>query len=909
MDLSIPECLLPRKALFEKYIAKPEHALTQAAYKLILSSSYAGSHIPVIQKMLADNDYQQPLAFSDYQKRIAEIPKLSQPQMSAAIRHFRHYHFLRLMLREAGGLATVEETMASWSDFADAAILAILEYCQEELSARYGKPRESNGDCAQIYVLAMGKLGGRELNYSSDIDLIIAYSASGNTDGQEQISNQQYYTRVVQLFIQLMQTVTAEGFVFRIDLRLRPNGESGALVSSLAAMETYYQEQGRDWERYAMVKARLLGGSNNDWFSRLITPFVYRRYVDFSVIESLRSMKAMIEREIQLNPALDDIKRGAGGIREIEFIIQNFQLIRGGRMLHLRQQNALAALAALKANNLLLRTDALKKAYLFLRRLENCLQSLNDQQTHSLPTDPVKQAQIVLALGFENWDDLLARLHKYQRIVNTIFRSMLANAPVYEDNDRLLANQLASLWNGHVETNMAINWLASFGYKEAERCYHLIHEFKHSSRCRRLHQAARIRLERFMVLLLAQLALVNNTESVMLQVIRLLENIVGRSAYLALLTENPGVLNEILYWFEHSPFITSLLVNYPFLLEMLLEQQTKWHPPSRKQLRNQLKNQLAAVTELEIQQEILRQFKLSYWLLTARAELQKKINAVTAGRFLADLAEVILGEVVNLACAQLALKHQEIVRVKSRFAIIGYGKLGSREMNYNSDLDLVFIHTARQEDERIMIRLTQKIIHMLTTRSSFDILYQVDTRLRPSGEAGLLVSRLEAYIDYQLNNAWTWEHQALTRARIITGNRSIASAFNRLKNEVICQPRERASLWADVQAMRDKMLRYLASDQIKNIPGGLLDLEFYIQFCVLAHPSASLCQETSIPGLLKKLLATKKILLSEYNVLYKAYKRYHAILHQYLLSENQPTDKIAEFEQVKAVINLAGQYL
>ena len=889
--------LEPRLSFYQKHFANLEHPLAETVEFLLVTSDYACRQINVLKNLLAEDDCQKPLFLDEYLNLTKTLIEQPPPLFVSTLRQFRHRHFLRLMLREIAGLANTEETMASWSDCADAIILSALDFCQREISIRYGRPRDEKGNPAQLYILAMGKLGGRELNFSSDIDLIFAFSAAGYTEGQEQISNQQYYSKVVQQFMHLLQNVTVDGFVFRVDLRLRPNGDSGALVSTLAAMETYYQEQGRDWERYAMVKARLIGDNSsesNHWFHRLITPFVYRRYVDFSVIESLRSMKAMIEREVQLNPMLDDIKRGLGGIREIEFIIQNIQLIRGGRLPQLRQQNAMAALSALKQEDLLTRTDTLKQAYLFLRKLENALQGLNDQQTHSLPKDEQKQAQIMLLMGFTSWEELLARLHQYQRIVSHIFRSVLGKAAPYEDENRLLANQLTSLWQGHVESAMAINLLTSLGFQKAGRCYQMISAFRHAPRCRRLTQAARLRLDRFMLLLLSELTQVEETDTILLQVLHLLENIVGRSAYLALLTENPQVLKELLHWFAYSRFITSLLVSQPFLLEVLLDYEQNSKLPSRTQLEQDLRSRLAHCVDSELLDETLRQFKLNNWLIAARAEMYGQYEAVRIGRFLAEVAQVIVKEVLDLACQQLSARYPKIMQIKSRFAIIAYGKLGSWEMNYNSDLDLVFVHAAAPEEEGLVIRLTQKILHMLTTRSQAGILYSVDTRLRPSGAAGLLVSHLDAFVDYQRTQAWTWEHQALIRARILSGNKRAHSTFKQLKKDVLFLPRNKNTLQNDVQSMRAKINRYTDVNQVKYAAGGLLDLEFLIQFLVLANPKESFLSYTNTLTLLQQLYEEEVIEKPQWDKLKEAYKLYHHVLHQNLL---QPSSQDCQKEQ------------
>ncbi len=896
--VDIPDILQSKGVVLVKNLGEMEHPLYVTAHQLLCVSDYAGRNLCHLKTLLEEDDCLPALMREDYQRLVTLIPlDIPVHAFARSLRHFRHYHFLRLLLRELANLAQTEETMASWSDCADALILHTFRYCEQQLMPRYGKPNHDTGEAAEFYVLTMGKLGGRELNFSSDIDLICAFSAAGHTDGKESISNEQYFSKAVQQLVQLLQGLTADGFVFRVDLRLRPNGDSGPLVCTLAAMETYYQEQGRDWERYAMVKARPISLTmNNQWFHRLITPFVYRRYVDFSVIESLRSMKAMIEREIQLNPMLDDIKRGRGGIREIEFIIQCFQLMRGGRLPQIQHQNAMVALAALKKEGLLAHTLVMQQAYLFLRKLENTLQMQNDQQTHSLPTDLIMQAQIVLAMGYESWDALVSKLHQYQRIISHAFHAVLHNVDgdAYQDEKRLLANQLASLWQGHIEPSMAVNLLTSLSFDQAERCYQLIHAFRHSPRCRRLSQAARMRLDRFMVLLLSGLTQVSETDAVLLQVLSLLENIVGRSAYLALLTENPPALHELLYWFAHSPFITSLLVHHPFLLEVLVDQKQTWRPLTKTQLERLLQTRLAHCVEQDAQDDMLRQFKLTCWLLAARAELYSQCDAVRIGRFLADVAEVIITEVLERACLQLSMRYPEIMQVKRCFAIIAYGKLGSREMNYDSDVDLVFLHTAPLEGEGLVTRLTQKILHMLTTRLQTGILYSVDTRLRPSGSAGLLVSHLDAFVDYQRTNAWTWEHQAFLRARVLSTNKRIKSVFYQLKNAILLLPRDKQKLREEVKNMRAKMGGAADSNPIKYNAGGLLDLEFLVQFLVLAHPKPAFIRCTNTLLQLQYLQANNVVSRAQFLKLKRAYKHYHQALHQHLL---QPGPIINERQQ------------
>ena len=903
--LPTPELWSAKQWLIEKYLSTVNHPLKEGAELLILVSDYVGKHSALLMKLLDNNVVNELFAREDYFSAIKKLShQQSQIAYSSALRAFRHQHLIQLLLLEYAEQINTEQAMQAWSDCADALILHCLSYCQNKLSERHGLPRDEQGKLVILYTLAMGKLGGRELNYSSDVDLIFTFSKAGITDGAERIGNQEYFVKVIQLFIQILQTINAEGFVFRVDLRLRPNGDSGALVFSLAAMETYYQEQGRDWERYAMVKARVIAeclSARFAWFEQLITPFVYRRFVDFSVIESLRSMKAMIEREVQLNPRLDDMKRGQGGIREIEFIIQSIQLIRGGRIPQLRSQNALTALAALKKEELLPRCDVLRQAYLYLRKLENTVQSLNDQQTHSLPSEEIKQSQIALAMREKSWEALLNKLHQYQRIISHSFRSILGQPNDYEDAQRLLIHQLSSLWHGQLEQDMAVNLLSSIGFINAPHCYQMIYTFRHGSKCRRLTQAARLRLDRFMLVLLTELTNYKNTDRVLLQVIHLLENTVGRSAYLALLTENKQALQELLFCFSQSPFISAMLVNHPFLLETLLDPKENWRPNSRQDLEIKLYEQLSHADEVESKEEVLRQFKLTHWLMAARAELYGLNTSVRIGKFLAELAEVIVKQVFEIASAQLAERNPDIQAIKSRFAIIAYGKLGSWEMNYSSDLDLVFLYTAEPSEEALVTRLTQKIVHMLTTRSQAGILFSVDTRLRPSGSSGLLVSHLQAFIEYQKNQAWTWEHQALLKARVLYGDTQIRKEFTSLKQQILSQARDAKLLQDEVREMRAKINPHQISDSVKHLPGGLLDLEFLIQYLVLFTREKKLASYTHPLSQLKQLLKLGLITKEDYILLNKAYQQSHSLLHRQTLCSEVEEDRFPLAQQTNAL--------
>lgn len=879
----IPPLLSSKIGYLEKLIPLAPENLHAALERLMLVSDYACHHMQVLQELITENPLQKRTR-EEYFSSLSTL-SLEQPLAlyNAKLRQMRQKYWLQLLLMEYAQYTDLQHTLEAWSDCADALVMHALSYSQYTLSKRYGMPRDEQGQSVSLYTIAMGKLGGRELNFSSDIDLLFAYDNEGKTDGEEQITNEQYFIKVIQLFIQIMQTMTKEGFVFRVDLRLRPNGESGALALSLSSMETYYQEQGRDWERYAMVKARVIEVSlekSCSWFDYLITPFVYRRYVDFSVIESLRGMKAMIEKEVQLNPSLNDIKRGPGGIREIEFIIQSIQLIRGGRLPKLQIKNALEALACLKKEKLLPESDELTEAYLYFRSMENILQSIADQQTHALPDSAIKQAQLVLAMGHASWDELVATLHRYQETVSQVFRLMLGQTNAYSNEQRLIHYQLSSLWHGPMEADMAVNLLSSLGFGNASYCYQILHTFRHGARCRRLSQVARLRLDRFIPLLLMELTRYEQTDLLLQQVLLLLEQIVGRSAYLALLIENTATLQEVLFCFSQSSFISSLLIKHPFLLEIFLQQNLDWQPVSLDVLENQLAEQLQSLATMEQKENHLRQFKLTHWLLAARAEVHAHCSALAIGRFLSDVAEAIVKQVVLLSKDELSLRYPELWSDENQLALIAYGTLGSREMNYTSDLDLVFIYTAQFSTEPLMTRWMQKTVYKLTTTTQLGRLFAVDTRLRPSGSAGLLVSPLVAFVEYQQKNAWIWEHQALLKARVLLGSDTIKNVFHTLKRNILHSARDGLALYHEIENMRVKIENNTEPKGIKHGMGGLLNLEFFIQYLVLYARHESLASVTHPLEQLEHMMCLHWLRKEEYSLLKNAYTHYVGLLHQ-----------------------------
>ncbi len=876
-----------------------ESVLMDAVTKLIQGSDYVARHQKLLYDIIEKNAWQEPGSFDVYQKTLFTYQNYSFDDLFIALRNFRNYQLLQLLLREFLGLATTQDTMRLWSDVADALILTAIEHCRRLYTTLHGEPLNRDGSAASLYPLSLGKLGGQELNFSSDIDLIFIYSESGQTQGPQSISNEEYYIKLIKKFVHLLQSHTKDGFVFRVDLRLRPFGSSGALAISLLAAETYYQEQGRDWERYAMLKARLIGQDSSYLFQRFITPFVYRRYVDFGAIESLRGMKLLIEREWIANPVLNDIKRGVGGIREIEFIIQCVQLIRGGRMKHLQISSSIKALDVLKQEGLLRWASLLKEAYLFYRKLENAIQTFSDRQTHTLPKDSREKDYVVCMMHYSSYSAMEHKRLKYQRIVRRLFCRILGEKR--ETENQQVANEremLAQLWKGRMEESVAVNLLKNRGVVNPAEFYRQIDAFKHSSKCRRLSQVARLRLDRLMLYFLNTVASRRPTWSVLASMLQLFDQIINRSAYLSLLTENHFALNEVIDWFEKSPLIADWVVTHPFLLDVLIFRDVLWEPLGFVELKDALAKQLKNAVDQENQAEILREFKWMYWLKIACAELSGRCTSVRASRFLSDLATVVVTTVVDLATADLTNKHPEIQHIKSKFYLLAYGKLGSQEMSYHSDLDLVFLHHVGIDEEKHIFKLAQKILYMLTIRTRSGVLYSVDTRLRPSGSSGLLVSSVAAFIEYQFKQAWTWEHQALLKARILIGDSEIKRQFLALKKRVFTREVDPFGRFQEIQNMRLRMQHHHLEDHttfrssieveerqrdIKYAPGGLLDLEFLTQYLVLTTPHPIWCRVTNTGRQIGHLQQLGRLTSSECHRLQRAYVAFHQALHELAL--------------------------
>jgi len=802
-----------------------------------------------------------------WQEYLAEVT--DEASLHRALRRFRRESQFRMVWRDLMGLADYHETVAAASDFADTCIQAALDWLYPQACEQYGTPYGADPVTGeevpqQMVVLGMGKLGGHELNISSDIDLIFAFPGKGETrGGRRSLDNQQFFIRLGQKLIQALDQITADGFVFRVDMRLRPYGQSGALALSFAALETYYQDQGREWERYAMVKARVVAGDQKagQVLMESLRPFVYRKYIDFSAFESLRSMKAMINREVRRKGLENNIKLGSGGIREIEFVVQAFQLIRGGRDRELQQRELLAILGELEALELLPSTVVreLREAYIFLRNLEHALQGMEDKQTQLLPEDELSQARIALIMGFASWQACLDCLNEHRDRVARHFADIIALEDE-EDNAMDLDESWQELWLAEMDEEDAVSWLSEQGFEEPQASLALLKELRESRTVQVMQSQGRQRLNQFMPVLLEALSHVEKPSETLERVLQLVEAILRRTAYMVLLLENPGARKQLVWLCSESPWIARQLAETPLLLDELLNAESLYHPPAKAELEDDLRQQMLRIPfeDLEEQMESLRHFKKAHILRVAASELHGTLPLMKVSDYLTWIAEVVLDHVVDVAFANLVSRHGYPLRADGSacdtdFAIIGYGKLGGLELGYTSDLDLVFIHDADPEQSTdgdkpidnavFYTRLGQRIVHILSTQTPSGQLYEVDMRLRPSGNSGLLVSTVTAFDKYQRNDAWTWEHQALARARGVAGCEQTLEKFETLRHEILCQQRDPSKLRQEVVDMREKMRASLGTPEsrqgevfhIKHDTGGLIDIEFMVQYLMLSQ--------------------------------------------------------------------------
>lgn len=835
----------------------------------------------------------------------------SRAELKPLLREFKQWAYARIAIRDLANLAPLAEVMEAMTCIAELAIDLAVRTLMNDLVERYGVPRNAEGQAQSLIVIGMGKLGGRELNVSSDIDLIFVYPDDGETDaispsssnGARSISNSEFFSRLGRELINAIADVTSDGQVFRVDMRLRPNGDSGPLVCSFGMLENYFITQGREWERYAWIKARPLTGDRFDEFEQIRRPFVFRKYLDFGAINAMRDLHAQIRYEVMKKDQADNVKLGPGGIREIEFIAQVFQLIRGGRDPLLQVQPTLTVLQRLSDNRTLTpdTVQSLSSAYDFLRRLEHRLQYLDDAQTHRLPTSSEDQLRVAQAMGFADFNALSVALKRHRTHVSSHFDQVFASP----DGEQ---HSLAVLWQE--ADSDAVGAFEHLGFHDAKAAAMQVASLRASSRYQQLPDEIRRRYDGLVPRLIEAAAHASHPDQALFRGLSFLDSISRRGAYLALLEQYPQALQKVVNLLGSSRWAADYLEQHPILLDELLDQRLLDIAPDWSAFRQQLQQTLLALEpDTERQMDVLREQHHAQVFRVLMQDMAGLLTVEKLSDHLSDLADSLLDAALICAWRKLPKRHRE----NPRFAVISYGKLGGKELGFASDLDLVFLYDDADPDAgEIYSRLGTRLNTWLSAQTSAGQLFDTDLRLRPNGEAGLVVSSMAAFRAYQLESAWVWEHQALTRARYSAGDADVGAAFKEIRREVLCQSRDLIKLKTDVLLMRQKMLDAHATKgdkcsqvfNLKHDPGGLIDVEFIVQYLVLgyAHEHAVLTGNLGNIALLNMaadlLLIPKDLAIAARD----AYRHFRHLQHGLRLNFEQATVSPDEVKlQTKAV--------
>lgn len=890
--------------------------------KTLHASQYAeqvlANHESLLQQDYAIDQFLKPLS-ADYihQLVISTLQDIQDETLwMKTLRILRARLMFRWIWQDANQLTDVVTLTQELSDFADICVQVAKDFARIPLVAKHGDPIGYNGKVQDLIVVAMGKHGAQELNLSSDIDLIFAFDEQGETNGRKCIEVQQFCILWGQKLIYLLDHITADGFVFRVDMRLRPWGDGSALAISHVALEKYLSQHGREWERYAWIKARIItGGQEGHELLQMTRPFVFRKYVDYTAFEAMREMKAMIEREVQRRNIEDNIKLGAGGIREVEFIVQVFQLIYGGSKLELQDRQCLVSLRHLGEAELLEPQAVLdlEDAYLFLRRVEHAIQALNDQQSQALPTEPELRARISDTLGFADWDSFMQTLNEKRVKV------------IYQFEHLIKENEPDSLLENYSQLEKQLDAVLD------DQAKNLVHEFWYGHGIKKLTAKALQRLKTFWPHLIEAVLQSENPQMALMRLMPLVESVLRRTVYLVMLIESKGALQRLVKMATVSPWICEELTQYPVLLDEFLSMD--FELPKRSDLEDSLRQQLLRIEldEVEDLMRVLRLFKKSNVLTVAASDVLAESHLMKVSDALTDIAEVTVNAALQLAYQMIVKKHgypldsegQRCGLEHNAFAIIGYGKVGGIELGYGSDLDVVFIHNMDEQADtdgikpisgfEFAMRVARKFVSLMTTQTLDGRVYDVDTRLRPSGDAGLLVTSLRAFEQYQLKNAWLWEHQALVRARSIAGEQQLRDKFEVLRCKILTQPRDEAYVRSEVLKMRQKMKDHLGSSKeqkkdgifhLKQDAGGIVDIEFMAQYAVLAWSGSNpdLAHYSDNVRILEDAAKTGCLSSDDATALIQAYLRERAESHRLALANQSMQVNAADWYATREVV-------
>lgn len=849
-------------------------------------------------------------------------------ELERGLRQCRNFFQVVIAWRDMCRLVDIKQSLIEVSFLAETLVIGARDCLTKLLFSTWGHATDDSGAVQPLMILGMGKLGGRELNFSSDIDLIFSFPNHGVTQGgRRSTDNQQYFVKLGQKLVNALDKMTCDGFVYRVDMRLRPFGNSGPLVVSYAALEDYYQSQGRDWERYAMVKARVLGtdGPYNDELTAMIKPFMFRRYIDFSAIEALRKMKLMIGHEVRRRGLVDNIKLGSGGIREVEFIVQVFQMIRGGREPQLQNQSLLITLERLSQMGIFTSNEykGLLDSYCFLRLCEQTLQQIGDKQTQTLPDNELDWQRLLVVTGIDTQTLFRQELKRHCHVVEQQFSNVIGQE---DDSDETESkhHQLLTMLIEADEDFDGSSLLFDMGFSTPQMLFDEIHQLKRELAKRRVGVRGQEAMSKLIPLILH--SVLEKPECYLLyrKVGKILQTIATRTAYIELLLENPGALNQLVRLCDASDWISEQLTLHPILLDELLDPKALYSPTPLKEYGAQLRQYLLRIPEDDMEQvmEGLRQYKQCQQLRIAAADVTGAMEVMMVSDHLTSLAQAIIEHVIDIAWSQLIVRYgmPAFEGDEKGFAVIGYGKLGGMELGYGSDLDLVFVHSAQSgkltdgakqiDSAHFYLKLAQRILHLFNTRTVSGVLYELDMRLRPSGSKGLMVTHIESFLDYQQTEAWVWEHQALVRTRIVCGSTWLTHRFNRIRENILSRQRQVSELQDNVSKMRVKMRDHLTQGtadifDLKQDNGGIADIEFIAQFLVLAysHQYPNLMVFSDNVGVFKQAALDNLIDKEQQLTLSSAYQSYRHKGHRLVLNDlkNQTSEK--EFESQRLAVS------
>jgi glutamate-ammonia-ligase adenylyltransferase len=846
---------------------------------------------------------------------------------------FKCREIIRIAWRDLTGNAELTETLSDLSELASACVNQALDVLYEKQCITHGIPMDQHGHPQQMVVLGMGKLGAKELNFSSDIDLIFVYPKEGNTflDGRINTSNLDFFTRLCKQFLKFFASDSGQHF-YRVDTRLRPFGDSGPLVMSADAFEEYFQTQGREWERYAMIKAAPVAGdlAAGRLVLHNLNGFIYRRYFDYGSFDSFRDMKQRITLQVKNARLKNNIKLGAGGIREIEFFGQLFQLIRGGVEPSLQAPGILQVLHLLAGHDCIdaATRDDLIQSYRFLRTVENRLQEYQDLQTHDIPDHPDQQMILALSAGFDSFGAFKEKLNQVMACVHGHFSQLLVTDA--DDARDPAARELKEMWLNINDPQFSQEAIEVAGFEDPGRVLSVLRSLAGHPNTLRLTPAGRKKLARLVPVLLRKAGQAKDSEAVLVRLVDLIITIERRTTYLSLLIENFQALDTLITLAEKSPWIITFLASHPVLLDELMHPASLYALPKKAALEKEMAVRMAKIDphDQEYLLEELNIFRQVNTLRVAAADVSGNYPLMKVSDHLTYIAETVLTRILQIAWHIVSTRYGVPPHLTGNgiddcgFAIVAYGKVGGLEMGYKSDLDLVFLYQGEHGDTqggersietvRFYGNLGQRIIHALTMHTPAGTLYGADMRLRPGGDAGMIVSHIEAFEEYMDTQAWTWEHQALIRARPITGDRSLMDRFHEIREKILCRPRPAEELKHAVREMRERMRsQKLKSDNgmfdLKQGFGGIVDIEFLVQYLTLRHVAdhPDVTVWTDNVRLLEGLSCEGLISGEESGVLQKAYITLRQVVHRLTLQEKPLQVPAGRFkamtDEVKAI--------